>query len=225
MKIEQLLVQHFYKHKMATLQGMGILTLSSDVIFPADNDKTIEIPANAIHFTYDDKAKEDESLINFIVQQTRKIRPLAASDLESYFALGKQFLNLGKPFIIEGIGTLHKNQQGLFEFIPGHYVSQKTEVIPAQLKEKPEGDISFASPEKERGRKKWLFFGLTLFILALAGLSAWYFLVKKNSNEETDQNVIERNNVETIDSTHKIDTLLQKPSLVSKPVNKEGYTF
>lgn len=222
MKIEQLLVQYFYKQKTVSLEGLGILSLSPEVIFPSDSEKAIDIPSNAIRFTYDERAKEDEGLVNFIVQQTRKIKPLAASDLGSYFALGKQFLNLGKPFIIEGIGTLNKNQMGNFEFIPGHYVPQKPEAIPTLLKEKPEGDISFASPEKEKGNKKGLYIALVIFILVIGGLAAWYFLIKKDNNTDTDRPVTEKPVIPLTDTTSPVT----KPPVISRPpVNNGGYTF
>lgn len=108
MKIEQLLVQHFYQHRQITLQGLGTFTLSPDIALPADNDKDSNLPENAISFVYNPRAQEDDELISFIVQQTRKIRPLASADLDSYLVLGKQFLNIGKPFTIEGLGQLEK---------------------------------------------------------------------------------------------------------------------
>src|SRR5882757_6145098 len=104
MKIEQLLVEHFYIAKQVTLQGIGTFTLSPDFIMPADSDKDIVLPENAVSFQYNSRAKEDEALIDYIVQQSRKMKPLASADLESYLMLASQFLNIGKPFIINGIG-------------------------------------------------------------------------------------------------------------------------
>ena len=106
MKIEQLLVQHFYNAGEVTLQGMGTFTLSPDFVMPKEQDKDLEIPSNAILFQYNSKATEDDSLINYIVEQTRKMKALASADLDSYLVLGKQFLNIGKPFAIEGLGVL-----------------------------------------------------------------------------------------------------------------------
>ena len=45
----------------------------------------------------------------------------ASADLDSYLVLGKQFLNIGKPFIIEGLGVLEKSQQGDYEFRQGFF--------------------------------------------------------------------------------------------------------
>jgi hypothetical protein len=136
MKIEQLLVQHFYKNGKITLQGMGTFTLSPDFVMPKENDKDAEIPDNAISFQYNSRATADEALIDYIVQQTLKMKSLAAADLDSYLVLGKQFLNIGKPFKIEGMGMLSKNQQGELEFTKGHSFNSKMEASAVSLKEK-----------------------------------------------------------------------------------------
>src|SRR6188508_2023303 len=106
MKIEQLLVQHFYNTGEVTLQGMGTFTLSPGFVAPKDNDKDVEIPDNAISFQYNPRATADEALVDHIVLQTRKMKALASADLDSYLVLGKQFLHIGKPFKIEGMGML-----------------------------------------------------------------------------------------------------------------------
>ena len=185
MKIEQLLVQHFYNTGEVTLQGMGTFKLSPDFVAPKENDKDAQIPDNAISFQYNARATEDEALINFIVQQTRKMKALAAADLDSYLVLGKQFLNIGKPFKFEGMGMLVKTQQGDLEFTKGNSFHTKMEISPAALKEKTENpEISFASESKPAaGNKKGLLVAALLIGLGLIGTTAWYFLMKKNNTE------------------------------------------
>ena len=175
MKIEQLLVQHFYNNRAITLQGMGTFELSPDFVLPMENDKDVVMPENVIKFIYNPKATEDESLIDFIVQQTRKIKPLASADLDSYLVLGKQFLNIGKPFKIEGVGILEKNMAGDLEFSQGHYTSSKMEAAPVTLREKSEEDISFAAtrPRTENKGKKALLIIVSILLLALIGWGAW----------------------------------------------------
>ena len=195
MKIEQLLVQHFYNNRAITLQGMGTFELSPDFILPLENDKEIAIPENAIRFHYNPKATEDESLIDFIVQQTRKIKPLASADLDSYLVLGKQFINIGKPFKIEGVGILEKNMQGDLDFSQGHYTSSKMEAAPVALKEKSEEDISFAATRVRSGDggKKALIIGVSVLLLALIGWGAWYVMNRKKNNsvsQNTEQNIV-----------------------------------
>lgn len=183
MKIEQLLVQHFYNSREIALQGLGTFKLSPDFVLPSESDKEVVMPEHAISFQYNTKATEDDALINFIVQQTRKIKPLASADLDSYLVLGKQFLNIGKPFTIEGLGTLEKSQQGDYEFKQGHYANVKLEAAPAALKEKADGDdISFAAiRHRSGGNRKGLWIVLALVMLALIGLGSWYLLHKKKN--------------------------------------------
>ena len=226
MKIEQLLVQHFYNSSEITLQGMGTFTLSPDFVMPKEGDKDAEIPDNAISFTFNSRATEDDALINHIVQQTRKMKPLASADLDSYLTLGKQFLNIGKPFKIEGMGMLAKNQQGELEFIKGHSFNAKMEAATAAVKEKAEdAEISFASGAKTAsGGKKGLLVALLITGLGLIGTTAWYFLIRKNNNNITVRTVTPVVNTDTSKSTDiKPDTTVIIPGPpVAAP---DGYTF
>ena len=219
MKIEQLLVQHFYNCREVTLQGMGTFTLSPDFVVPKDNDKDAEIPDNAISFQYNARATADDALINYIVQQTRKMKALAAADLDSYLVLGKQFLNIGKPFKIEGMGMLEKNQQGDLEFTRGYTFHSKTENSPTVLKEKAiNPEISFASESKPSGgNKKRLLIAAIIIAVGLIGTAAWYFLIRKNNSETVTPAII----VST--DTTKADTAL--PVLAKPIVADDGYTF
>ena len=70
-------------------------------------------------------AKETAELIGFISSQAGKMKALAAADLDSHLELAQQFLNIGKPFLFEGIGSLVKLQSGKFEFITGDAVTEK----------------------------------------------------------------------------------------------------
>jgi len=227
MKIEQLLVQHFYNNREVTLQGMGSFTLSADFVLPKENDKDAEIPDNAISFQYNPRATQDEELINYIVQQTRKMKSLAAADLDSYLVLGKQFLNIGKPFKIEGIGLLVKNQQGELEFTKGGAFHAKMEAAHTALKEqRVNPEISFASETKktEGGNKKGLLIAGALILLGLVGTTAWYFLSKKNGTTNETAATVKTVDTDTAKTNvPKTDTVALKPAPAA-PAN-DGYTF
>lgn len=223
MKIEQLLVQHFYNTGEVTLQGMGTFTLSPDFVAPRENDKDAQIPDNAISFKYNPKAAEDEALIDFIVQQTRKMKALATADLDSYLVLGKQFLNIGKPFKFEGMGMLVKSQQGDLEFVKGNAFHTKMETSPAALKEKTEkAEISFASDNKAApGNKKGLLLTALVIGLALTGITAWYFFVRNSAENITAAPVIKTDNTKV--ATVKPDTAVLT---ATKPgVAGDGFSF
>ena len=180
MKIEQLIVQHLYQNKSLSLQGIGIITLNPTVIIPTDSEKDFVMPDNAFSFDYNLKAPQDDVLIDFVVEKTRKIKPLATADLESYAILAKQFLNIGKPLVMDGVGTIQKKQDGNYEFIQGYFISQKIDDIPRQLKEKNEDNISFESESsKTNNSKKYLLLAFIVIIVAMSGLGLYYFLFNK----------------------------------------------
>ncbi len=225
MKIEQLLVQHFYNSGEVTLQGIGTFKFSPDFVMPKESDKDLNIPDNAITFQYNSRAKADDALIGYINEQTGKMRALAAADLDSYLALCKQFLNIGKAFKIEGIGAVAKNQQGEYEFSQGHSFHSKLQTAPATLKEKKEDkEISFTSENKTRNNgKKSLVAVFSVIGVGLIVTAAWYFLFKKNNNAvpvAVNKEVV----IDTpINSVTSPDTLATVVPVAVKP--NDGYTF
>ena len=128
MKISVLVAQYFYQHRVLNLPGIGSFYLSDVVDVQTIADKNSRDLIEHIHFAQKAITRPDEQLIEFIRKHTGKIRPLAESDLETFVADGKLMLNIGKPFHIEGIGTLHKNKEGVYEFTPGQPVVQRLEV-------------------------------------------------------------------------------------------------
>ncbi len=214
MKTEQLIVQYLYKNKKVTLQDIGSFVLSPEINIAPDADKDMALPPDAISFEYDPKAIADEGLVNYIVEHTRKIRPLATSDLESFIILNKQFLNIGKPLVLEGLGTLEKAQAGGYSFTQAGTSHYMPEEAPKIVTENYNDTVSFATPPKEKsaGNGKAALIGIIAVAAVAVALAAWYF-INRNSGE-TDTAVTE---ILTEDSaTAKQDTI--KASLQQLPV-------
>ncbi len=184
MKIEQLFVQHLYQQKQTALEGIGSFKLKADARFSTETDKEVAIATDAFSFEYNLKTPEDDTLVDYIVKQTGKIKPLAKSDLESYSMLAKQFLNLGKPLIIDGVGTLQINQKGEYEFTGGHFINPKIDDIFQQVKERKEDEVSFES-ENNSGKKRNTFVvALAIAGIVVTGLVLYYFLILKSNSTE-----------------------------------------
>jgi len=226
MKVEQLLAQYLYDNKTVTLQDIGSFQLASNSGFNNDTDKETQLAPGSIIFNYDPHARLDEGLVDFIVKQTRKIKPLASSDLESYSILGKQFLNIGKPFHIEGVGTLLKSQEGIYEFTQGQTINPRLEAPVAVLREKQQEEIDFASPEQSAPSKKGWVLGVVILFVLIAGAALYYYL--RNQPSEQPVEIAEQNadtpvNIlpATTDTLQKADTsFTQSPN----PVD-DGYSF
>ncbi len=207
MKMEQLIVQYLYSNKKVTLQDMGTFTIDSEVNIPLDNEKDSVLPENYIQFEYNPKASVDEGLVDYIIANTRKIRPLATSDLESFIMLNKQFLNIGKPLILEGIGTLQKSQPGIYNFIQAGTSHVLLSETPKIVTEKVIEKISFATPEKVKntGKSKLAILGVLGFLLlATIGLVAYYLFNKNTTAVEAETKDIAK---ETNATTNIKDTV------------------
>jgi hypothetical protein len=182
-KFDDLLARYLYENKTLNLQGIGTFTLEGKVSIPYETDKEVYYPIEGLNFIHNTKVTIDDDLVAFLVKKLGKIQPLVRSDLESYLSNVKQFINLGKPYTIEGVGTLHINNHGIYEFTPGNFLPVKEELNPHR--DNPEHNY----PQKDRGSAAGRAFLIVLIVLAsiaaLAGIG-WgvYALVVKNSQSE-----------------------------------------
>ena len=186
MKIEQALVLYLLKHKQLSLQRIGTFQIDGAIPDNTDNDKPFIIPPDAITFKYDVRTGEDDDLIDYIVQNTKKIKPLASADLDSFLTLGLQFLNIGKPFTIQNLGTLEKSKAGGLEFRPGPLV-QRVEAPKVKIEdegaEKHEENLFNDYQRKPEGNGKLILIVSVILILVIGGWAAWHYAFSKNTDE------------------------------------------
>lgn len=193
MKIEQAIVQYLLKTKKLTLEGIGTFLLYNTAPDPADPEKAVTLPEKSVVFQYDPKAGEDPDLVDFIVENTNKIKPLASSDLDSFLSLGRQFLNIGKPFVLQNLGTLDKLNSGELVFKQGHLITHRIE--PEKIKiEEPENEEKeenlFNDYQKERKKSKApksILAILIIIILIFLAWTVWHYGFNKKNNVENLQ--------------------------------------
>ena len=211
-KIEQVLVHYLLKNKILNLQGIGTFHLDAVVPDSSDSDKPVVIPENAISFHYDPKTKEDDDLVNFIVEHTNKIKPLAASDLESFLSLGRQFLNIGKPLTLYKLGTLDKLNSGELVFKAGELVAEKIE--PQKIKNEDTGEANgeeslfndYQQDRKSNNGAKAFYILLGLIALGLIGWAVWYY--NSDKKDDADSTTSTEAIIPITDSAHNTDTAL-----------------
>ncbi|MFY7839707.1 MAG: hypothetical protein ACOVP7_05495 [Lacibacter sp.] len=194
MKIQELLAQYLYKEKSLTLPGLGRFELDPTVNLTDTKEQVW--PDAAITFTMDRQAQLPEELLTYLVQQTGKMKPLALSDLESYISTGVQLINIGKPFLIKGIGSLTKNQTTQLQFEQGNPVLEKIDSISTEhvrdrtVLAEGETEIDFTHEARKSSKKPILIFGAVV-ALALIGWAVWLAFPKKQAatagQENTEQ--------------------------------------
>lgn len=217
MKPENLLAPYLYQYKKLNLPGIGTFEIEGTVTVPDENNKNAASPQN-VRFIQNIITKPDDEFIDYIKLHTGKMKPLAISDLESYLMLSKQFLNIGKPFQIEGIGSLQKMQDGSFLFTPEEHISNRVEGTTSEnnkieIKRKSGGEDKATEDIDKSGTQKAV---IVLTIIATLALIAWggYYLYKTNVGEDTSDTAI--NSITSISDTAALQSIHPDSSLLIK---------
>jgi hypothetical protein len=192
LKLPQLLSQYLYQTRKLDLPGIGSFTLDADAVIPQESDRIGQMPAIGVRFRNVVVKTADDSLINFIKEHTGKMKSLAASDLDFYLTTGRQLLNIGKPFYLDGIGTLIKNQEEGCDFTPGEYMVARLDEPGHERRgrghQSDAAAVGFDEPAREREAKGSSTKQGVLLVLIIIGLGVigWggYYLYKRNSFSE-----------------------------------------
>jgi hypothetical protein len=183
-KLPQLLSQFLYLSKKLDLPGIGSFTLDPNVVIPADSDKDLQTIASGISFKNTIIREPDDALVQFIKEHTGKMKPLAAADLDFFLTTGKQLLNIGKAFYLDGIGVLMQNKEGKLDFIPGEYSKVRLEEPESEKMDKRAAseESGHREPRSNSMRQGILLAGIIggLVIIGWGG----YSLYKKNTVPE-----------------------------------------
>jgi hypothetical protein len=185
LKVDNLLAQYLYKYKRLSLEAIGIFNLDDTAVFPDENAK-VKTQIEGVSFVSDSSAKLDDSLIEFIKSETGKMKSLAQADLDSYTTNAHEFLNIGKPFYFEGIGSLQKNKDGSFSFHAGTAIPLKTEQQTEKSPDLPKRKSVYAESNNRSSFNAGKLL-VALGVLATIGLIVWgsYYLYNRNTNPDT----------------------------------------
>ena len=184
MNIELLLRQFLYNHKSVSYPGIGKLVFGSNAQLPESLEKGEAFPLQDLNFTYNLNEEMDKDFIAFVSSQTGKIKPLASADVESYFMLSKQFINIGKSFVVEGIGSVDKLDNGTFAFTPGYFspVSEASAAPhkPLKIREAvPVMPKTDAKPQRPTINKNLVLVAIGVLGLLLVSWAIYHFVFAK----------------------------------------------
>jgi hypothetical protein len=193
LKLTQLLADYLHSNKKLVIQGIGTFFLNSSTNSEPDPNRASKTEMQGtITFEGDHSVKTEPGLVEYISSHTGKMKALATSDLETQFELAQQFINIGKPFLFEGIGTLSKNKEGQYSFTQGNLFTER--VSERAVKETAEhGEVmpDFKSvllkdPKKINWRKPLI----AVFILMGLGLvvGGGYLVYKRTSETNIPTN-------------------------------------
>ena len=123
-------------------------------------------------------------------------------------------MNIGKPFTIEGIGTIQKNQQGIYYFVSGEFITPKLEDMTKQIREKRDESVSFESLRRRKSINTPTLVSTILLILILSGLGLYYlFFYNKNIDvQETVQPIAKPSVVVVTKDTQQVSKVTATPA-------------
>lgn len=230
MKVDNLLGPYFYQYKRLSLPGIGLFTLAENAVLPDDNAK-VKTPIEGISFSPKTGAALDDSLIVYVKEQTGKMKPLAEADLYSFIATAFQYLNIGKPFYFEGIGTLQKNKDNAYTFTAGTVIAtQKADEIPHRQQEtKRKSAYENQTPRSNSSSRNVNGGKLALLsaIVVTLGLVGWggYYLYNKNTGgtEDNTQQLVAPVNTDTTAGAQALpDSSGMKPVNTADSIAKDS---
>ncbi|HKP32559.1 MAG TPA: hypothetical protein VJT83_07525 [Chitinophagaceae bacterium] len=217
-----LLSQYLREHKVLSLPGIGIFHLSGSL--PSASESP-EVLSSYISFENKKIREPEEDLISYIKQHTGKIKPLAMADLDSFIASGLQLLNIGKPFYIEGIGSIQQGKEG-YEFSVGEITSQRLEQYGNRNSEEKRGSV-FEESKYEPKTNPWQ--RIIVMALVLIGIAVvifgGYYLYNKNNNANVNDGQKSLQDTQSTQQSPPVDSLAIKTDSASLVSNPSAYKF
>lgn len=188
-KIAPLLAHYLYTNKRLDLPGIGTFLLDNPVtVEPENNKQSKNVVLEGVSFESNASLKEPpEDLIRFISDQSGRIKPLATADLDSFLWLAIQFINIGKPYLLDGIGSLTKINSGGFAFTPGQILTEKLQDYVAKeaasISSREANDDYKRIFYPDKPKTQWKKPVVVLLILTGIGLAIWggYTVYKETS--------------------------------------------
>ena len=227
LKITYLLAQYLYSKKQLDLPGIGSFQLDPSVEINTEGKQQQPIP-DGITFQNNPAKTDVKDLIDFISTETGKMKALASADLDSQLQLALQFLNMGKPYTFEGIGTLTKLRANEYEFTPGAIIPEKIikesgvkDKQPVTSKDSVEAKYQTYLSEPEV-KPKWKKPVVALLILAGIAITIWagYAISNRNAGEEEPQDEVQQ-----FTATPAIDSTAIKDSIAKANQPPQTYKY
>lgn len=195
--LDKYIADYLVTHKELSAQGIGEFTI---VEGQAVNG------APLVEFTSNKNSYTTEALIHYVAEQEGKNKIVTGFDLESHFNQIKQFINIGTPWVIPGLGQLQHGRNRELQFIQQEQTEHdfheriKRKQAAADAHHSP---FETTNPATEKAGNTGTIV-LTLFIILALGAGGYYFYANRNSIQST---------VVATDTTATVtDTVVSVPS-------------
>ncbi len=227
MKLDPILSQYFHTHNELHLVGIGSFFKEPGHGSDDESKQGRQRYQGQIRFERNISKVNDAELVEFISANTGKMKTLADSDLHSFLELAIQFLNIGKAFVLEDIGTLVKNNEGNLRFIPYNEPEKYKDPASVDATTTINTEEAFG-PYNDKSRNKGNNWQKPIAFLLLVGgvaLAIWggYWLYRNASNNKTETPTAVPDQIVPIEDT--VQTTLVSDTINTFPAASQGYKF
>ena len=162
------------ENKKLSAQGLGEFTLV---------DGQAENGAPKVQFIHDKSAYTSDELVSFIAEQQGKNKIVTGFDVESHLNQIKQFINIGTPWTIPGLGQLQLGKSREYEFV--QQTHNEHALHERNRRKQAATDANYqtynvTNPATARGSNIGTVL-LTLFIILALGVGGYYFYTNRSS--------------------------------------------
>ncbi len=214
-KYDQYIKEYLLKNSELSIEKIGTFKLGA-----SGGDSRVIHP-QFITFQFNKKAQTSEELVDFIVAETGKSKSLVSSDLTSLFDDGRQFANLGKPFMFADLGMVSINRQGEFEFVPG---AGNVSVADNSHNIKTPGESAGSG---QRGRNAVIFIAFLIIALVAGGIGwgIYKYIYQKRDNTTVETAAIADTANHLGKPADSLATSAQKPENVANTAAGDSAFF
>lgn len=160
---------------------MGTFTVTGEPFVTESNSITNQ---SKIDFVFDKKAETTPGLIEFIAASLNKNKNLVTADIESYLLETRQWINISKSYVLEGMGELVMDKNSMLQFRQMAPLSPKEE---ENRRRHPQVKETNYNTEPRRNKRSGVFAFATIIILLILGGGGWlvynYIISKPKNNE------------------------------------------
>lgn len=192
--VDQLITRFVYQHGEISLQGIGTIKLLDAIPDTEYLQKHKLTPIQGLEFVHQKTAQTTPAFVKFYAEQRGKIASLAENDVEAYLSMASQFLNIGNPVELKGLGTIAKQKDGTLVMNPGYFIAAKDDGPAPKFRERHQKTAADYAAEKEaeeqtEQRNKTLR-GVLMALAAVAVLAIGWWIYKSGIGREADTAIV-----------------------------------
>jgi hypothetical protein len=191
--IDQLITQFVYQHGEISLQGIGTIKLLDAIPDSEYLQKHKLTPIQGLEFIHQKTAVTTPAFVQYYAEQRGKIAPLAEKDVASYLNTALQFLNIGNPVELKGLGTIAKQKNGTLVMTAGYFIAPKDDRPAPKFRERYQKTAADYAAEKaaeqQTAQRNKTLRGVLMALAAVAVLAIGWWIYKSGMGGEADTTV------------------------------------